>query len=158
MEQQLTGNTVLRVAYVGSHGYHGMVSVDPNSIPAQVCQSAALRHRAATAHEGHRCPGSAIHPRAGGAAESQSGRGFLLVHGRQHQLQRAADRSRQRLSQGLQIRGNFTWSKNLDMNSALTIAQGSNAAADDHGSQQSAPRLGAFGAQRRGAIQHLGHL
>ncbi len=31
-----------------------------------------------------------------------------------------------RLSHGLQLRGNFTWSKNLDMNSALTIAQGNN--------------------------------
>jgi len=31
-----------------------------------------------------------------------------------------------RLTKGLQFRGNFTWSKNLDMNSALTIAQSSN--------------------------------
>jgi hypothetical protein len=33
-----------------------------------------------------------------------------------------------RLSRGLQIRGNFTWSKNLDMNSAPTGAQASNEA------------------------------
>src|ERR1019366_8558063 len=31
-----------------------------------------------------------------------------------------------RLSKGLQLRGNYTWSKNLDINSALTIAQSSN--------------------------------
>ena len=30
-------NTALRVAYVGSFGYHGLLSVDPNSIPAQIC-------------------------------------------------------------------------------------------------------------------------
>ena len=31
-----------------------------------------------------------------------------------------------RLSQRLQFRGNYTWAKNLDMNSALTIAQAQN--------------------------------
>jgi hypothetical protein len=31
-----------------------------------------------------------------------------------------------RLTQGFQIRANYTWSKNLDHNSALTIAQGAN--------------------------------
>ena len=34
----------------------------------------------------------------------------------------------QRLSHGLQLRGNFTFAKNLDMNSALTGAQASNQA------------------------------
>jgi hypothetical protein len=33
-----------------------------------------------------------------------------------------------RLSRGLELRGNYTWSKNLDMNSALTGAQSSNEA------------------------------
>ncbi len=33
-----------------------------------------------------------------------------------------------RLTHGLQLRGNFTWSKNLDINSALTGAQASNQA------------------------------
>src|SRR6185295_1958600 len=33
-----------------------------------------------------------------------------------------------RLSQGLQFRGNYTWSKNLDMNSGLTGAQANNQA------------------------------
>src|SRR5881396_429550 len=31
-----------------------------------------------------------------------------------------------RLSRRLQFRGNYTWAKNLDMNSALTIAQAQN--------------------------------
>src|SRR5262249_18990049 len=31
-----------------------------------------------------------------------------------------------RLTKGLQLRGNYTWAKNLDMNSALTIAQAQN--------------------------------
>ena len=49
IEQQLSQNTALRVAYVGSHGYHGLLSVDPNSIPAQICASATAARRAATA-------------------------------------------------------------------------------------------------------------
>ena len=39
VEQQLSHDTVLRVAYVGSFGYHGLLSVDPNAIPAQICSN-----------------------------------------------------------------------------------------------------------------------
>jgi hypothetical protein len=41
VEHQLSQNTALRVAYIGSHGYHGFVSIDPNDIPAQICSNAA---------------------------------------------------------------------------------------------------------------------
>jgi hypothetical protein len=41
VERQLTSNMALRVAYVGSFGYHGLLNVDPNSIPAQVCVNSA---------------------------------------------------------------------------------------------------------------------
>src|SRR5208337_628021 len=32
VEQRLSHNTVLRIAYVGSFGYHGFLSIDPNTI------------------------------------------------------------------------------------------------------------------------------
>src|SRR6202042_3442379 len=41
VEQQLDKSTALRVAYVGSHGYHGYVSVDENAIPSQICSNPA---------------------------------------------------------------------------------------------------------------------
>ena len=41
VEQQLSSNTALRVAYVGSFGYHGLLSIDPNTIPAQMCSNAS---------------------------------------------------------------------------------------------------------------------
>ena len=41
VEQQLSRNMSLRVAYVGSHGYHGLLSIDPNTIPAQTCENAS---------------------------------------------------------------------------------------------------------------------
>ena len=40
VEQELTRDTALRVAYVGSHGYHGFLSIDPNTIPTQICSNA----------------------------------------------------------------------------------------------------------------------
>src|SRR3569623_754743 len=41
IQRQLDQNTALRVAYVGSHGYHGLLNVDPNTIPAATCTNAA---------------------------------------------------------------------------------------------------------------------
>src|SRR5207249_11782882 len=41
IEQQLGRNMALRVAYAGSFGYHGLLSIDPNSVPAQICSSAS---------------------------------------------------------------------------------------------------------------------
>jgi len=37
IEQQLDRNTSLRIGYVGSFGFHQLVSIDPNSIPPQIC-------------------------------------------------------------------------------------------------------------------------
>ena len=55
----------MRVAYVGSHGYHGLLSVDPNSIPAQICASAAGCISGGTPgapDQGHGAAGRAVHP------------------------------------------------------------------------------------------------
>src|SRR6185312_15850811 len=41
VEQQLTSNTSLRVAYVGSFAVHELLSIDPNTIPAQICSNPA---------------------------------------------------------------------------------------------------------------------
>src|SRR2546428_552159 len=40
IEQEFSSNMALRVGYVGSFGYHGLLSVDPNTVPAQICSSA----------------------------------------------------------------------------------------------------------------------
>jgi len=41
IEQGITSNMSLRIAYVGSHGYHETDSDNPNTIPPQVCANAA---------------------------------------------------------------------------------------------------------------------
>ncbi len=100
IERQLTASTALRVSYVGSFGYHGLLSVDPNDIPAQICSSAAGCQAggaatsgtpATAANQSHVAQGAQYIP-GGHAAQSVPWRGLLLVHRGQQQVQRAADR------------------------------------------------------------------
>ncbi len=81
IEQQLSQSTVLRIAYVGSHGYHGLLNIDPNSIPAQLSNRdlhcRRQRHGQRHGPSGHMVYTGAVHE-----AQSLSGRGLLLVYGR----------------------------------------------------------------------------
>ena len=128
VEQELTNNMVLRVSYVGSHGYHGLVSVDPNSIPAQVCGSTTCTSGGNGTARGT-VPDDAVYiPVSASRPNPYLGAGFFwYTEGNTSYNALQIDVTR-RLSKGLQVRGNFTWSRNLDMNSALTGAQGSNQA------------------------------
>jgi len=126
IEQQLTRNTSLRLAYVGSFATHEFLSIDPNSIMPQICA-------AATCTAGG-TPGTTTSTVAQGTLyvpvqsrpnPSLSGGFFWLTEGNSSYNALQADVIH-RLGKSLQIRGNFTWAKNLDINSALTIAQGAN--------------------------------
>jgi hypothetical protein len=128
IERQLSQNTVLRIAYVGSHGYHGLVSVDPNSIPAQVCATATCTSGGNGTATGTVSQGTLYIPVQGTRPNPYLGAGFFwYTEGNSSYNALQIDMSR-RLSKGLQVRGNVTWSKNLDMNSAPTGAQASNQA------------------------------
>ncbi len=129
LEQQITSNLALRVAYVGSFGYHGFVSVDTNSIPAQICNVAAGctaggtpgTTRATVPQGAEYIPiGTRPNPYLAGAFMWHS-EGNSSYNSLQTEVVR-------RLTKGVQMRGNFTWSKNLDVNSALTGAQSNNQA------------------------------
>ena len=128
LEQQLSPNTMLRLAYAGSVGYHDLLSIDPNTIPARLCASESG------------CPAGGI---AGAKSFVAQGMEYIPVGTRpnpdlssgffwytegnsnynalQFELLR-------RLAQGLQFRANYTWAKGLDINSALTGAQANNQA------------------------------
>src|SRR5207237_9883293 len=41
IERQLSSNMAVRVGYSGAFGYHSLVSVDPNTIPAQICANSS---------------------------------------------------------------------------------------------------------------------
>ncbi len=120
IEQQLSSNTVLRVGYVGSFGYHGLTSIDPNTIPAKICTSAAGC--------GPGIPPGAQYIPGGGRPNPKISAGFFWYtegNTSYHALQVDVVR---RLTKGFEVRGNFTWSKDLDTNSALTGAQANNQA------------------------------
>jgi hypothetical protein len=134
LEQQLSSNMALRVSYVGSHGYHGLLSVDPNSIPAQVCGNAS------GCTSGGVCTattcgtttalvpmGTVYIPSGKRPNPNLSGGFFWYTEGNSSYNGLLVDVTR-RMTNGLQLRGNFTWSKSLDMNSGLTGAQASNQA------------------------------
>ena len=131
LEQQLSHNTSLRVAYVGSFGVHELLSVDPNTIAAQICNLPAG------------CPSGGI-----GTAKSSVAQGtqyipiptngkrpnqylssgfFWYTEGNSSYNALQVDVSH-RMSKGLEFRGNYTWAKNLDINSGLTGAQANNQA------------------------------
>jgi hypothetical protein len=134
VERQLNSTTTLRASYVGSFGYHGLLSVDPNDIPAQVCSAAGGctaggaapgGTAAVAASQSHVAQGAQYIP-VGTRPNPYLGAGFFWYtegNSRYNALQTDVSH---RLSQGLQIRANYTWSKNMDMNSGLTGAQSQN--------------------------------
>ena len=128
LEQELTSNMVLRISYVGSHGYHGLISLDPNSIPAQICGSATCTSGGNGTARGTVPQGALYIPVTPTRPNPYLGAGFFwYTEGNTSYNALQLDLTR-RLTKGLQVRGNFTWSRNLDMNSALTGAQGNNQA------------------------------
>ena len=128
LERQITPNMVVRFGYVGSFGYHGFVSIDPNTIAPQICQSATcVSGGTPGTTKGSVLQGAQYIPIATRPNPNLGAGFFWYTEGNSSYNSLQADFER-RLTKGLQLRGNFTWSKNLDMNSALTGAQASNQA------------------------------
>jgi hypothetical protein len=136
IEQQLTQSMALRAAYVGSFGYHGLLSIDPNTLAAQICQNETGCQAGGVASNGKPAPASSQSHVAQGTQyipvasrpNPYLGAGFFwFTEGNSSYNALQVDLTK-RLSHGLQFRGNYTWSKNLDMNSGLTGAQANNQA------------------------------
>jgi hypothetical protein len=127
VEQQITTNMALRVSYVGSFGYHGLLSIDPNTIPAQICTNPAGCLAGGIGQFTSTVPQGAQHIPVSPTRPNQylSSAFFWYTEGNSSYNSLQIDVTR-RLTRGLQFRGNYTWSKNLDINSGLTIAQATN--------------------------------
>jgi hypothetical protein len=134
VERELGASTVLRAAYVGSFSYHGLLSVDPNSIPAQICAASAgctaggvatSGAPATAANQSHVAEGAQYIP-VGTRPNPYLGAGFFWYTDGNSSYNALETEVAHRLSRGLQIRASYTWSKNLDMNSGLTGAQSQN--------------------------------
>jgi hypothetical protein len=128
VEQQLDRSTVLRIGYVGSFGFHQLVSIDPNSIPPQICNSPSgcvaggIGKPTSTVPQGAEYIPVGLRPN-----QYLSGGFFWYAEGNSSYNALQVDVIR-RFTRKLQFRANYTWSKSLDDNSALTGAQSSNEA------------------------------
>jgi hypothetical protein len=128
VEQQLSHNTVLRAAYVGEFGYHGLLSVDPNAIPAQICSDPAGCSAGGNGSVAGLVPQGAQYipgPHAK-LPNPDLGAGFFWYTEGNSSYNALQVDVLHRFSNGLQFRANYTWSKDLDMNSGLTGAQAGN--------------------------------
>jgi len=127
VEQQLNRDTAVSLAYVGSFAVHELLSVDPNTIAAQICANASG------------CPTTSAPPiltvpqgtqyiPLGPRPNPNLGAGFFWLTEGNSSYNALEVNVTHRTSMGLEFRGNYTWSKNLDLNSGLTGAQANNQA------------------------------
>jgi hypothetical protein len=134
VEQQIDRNTSLRVAYVGSFGYHGFLNIDPNTVAAQTCANVAGCTAGGTTSAGAPVgaalqtlvPQGASYIPVGTRPNPFLGAGFFWYTEGNSSYNALQVDVTHRLSRNLQFRANYTWSKNLDMNSGLTGAQAQN--------------------------------
>lgn len=129
VQRQLDRDSSVRVAYVGSHGYHGLLSVDPNSIPAQVCTNPNGCQSGGVAPSlRSTVPQGAQYIPVGARPNPYLSAGFFWYTEGNSSYNALQSEVSHRLTHGLEFRANYTWSKNLDMNSGLTGAQSQNQA------------------------------
>jgi hypothetical protein len=137
VEQALTPNTVLTVGYVGSHGYHEMVSLDDNEPTPTVCPSLAcpgvypanfpapLAGEAIPAGTYYIAPGpngtaTPLANPALGAAWAWFSVGTSSYNALQVDVNH-------RMSHGLLLRGVYTWAKAMDDGDSLNATAAGNA-------------------------------
>ncbi len=117
VEQQLAPNTSLTVGYIGSHGYHQILSEDQNEPIPVTCPNPACPATLAA--------GTVYFPSTVKAnplvanTTSWVSTGTSLYNGLTVDVRRS-------FSNGLQFRGNYTWSKNLDDGSAWNTSVSGN--------------------------------
>jgi len=134
VEQQLTPNTALTVGYVGSHGYHEIVGVDANEPIPTICPAspcpAVFPASFPAPLAGSPVPAGTYYIPAGAPKANPSAtlantwtwfsRGDSSYNSLQVDVRR-------RFSQGLVVRGVYTWSKALDDGDSLNQTAAGNA-------------------------------
>src|SRR5581483_7258669 len=118
VQQELTANTVLTAGYIGSHGYHEILGVDANEpfpvvCPASPCPATYPSNFPAGIAGAPIRPGTYYVPTSVRAnpALANTWTYFSEADSSYHALQLDF---RHRFSQGLYLRGVYTWSKTID--------------------------------------------
>jgi len=105
IEQGLTNNTVLRVGYVGEHGYHLLDTVDVNTAIPTILSD-----------------GSKFFPAKSPRANPNLGNSRYELSNANSNYNALQVDLTQRLIYGLQFRVNYTWQKSLDIHSSSFLA------------------------------------
>jgi hypothetical protein len=121
VEQQLAPSTIFSVGYIGSHAYHELLSVDANLPTPTICP-------ATPCPAGY--PNGTLYYPSGAALENKAvwntthwfSQGISSYHGLQLDVNR-------RLSNGLQFRGVYTFSKSLDDGDSMNTSVATNSPA-----------------------------
>ena len=119
VEQQIAPNTSLGLGYVGSHGYHELLSLDANEPTPTICPAAPCPANLAS--------GTVYYPSGAPLANpslANTTTWFSEGLSSYNALQVDANR---RFANGFQLRGVYTWSKSLDDGTALNSSVGANA-------------------------------
>jgi hypothetical protein len=132
IEQQITANTTFTLRYVGSHGYHEIVGLDANTPVPTICPASPCP----ATYPGTFPAGLAGTPVPAGSYYIPAGRPkanptlantwtwFSLVDSLYNALELDFNR---RFSNGLALRGVYTWSKALDDGDSVNATTAGNA-------------------------------
>ncbi len=117
LEQQIARATSLTVGFLGSHAYHQILSADLNEPRYVICPNPACTANLP--------PGTLFYPSATKVNPALANTTSWFSGGSANYNGFVAD-LRHDLSHGLQLRANYTWSKNLDDGSAWNTSVSAN--------------------------------
>jgi hypothetical protein len=115
--QEIAPRTTLTVGYIGSHGYHQILSEDQNTPASVVCPAAACPAALAA--------GTVYYPTTVLANPTLANSTSWVSQGVSNYNGLEVD-VRHQLSHGFQLRGVYTWSRNLDDGSAWNTSVSAN--------------------------------
>ena len=118
IERQLDNATSLTMAYVGSHGYHQILSEDQNEPASIICSAGSICPAGAS-------PGTIYFPTTV-KANPQVANTTSWISGGSSNYNALEIDLRRNLARGLQFRGNYTYSRNLDNGSAWNTSVSAN--------------------------------
>jgi hypothetical protein len=126
VEQQITANTALRVAYVGSRSVHLIINADLNSIPPQICSNpAGCVSGGINAAHGFVPEGAQYIP-VGTRPNPYLAYCFCYESEGNSSYNALQLDLKRRFSQGLQFRVNYTWSRSMDDGSGIISSEATN--------------------------------
>ncbi len=131
-EQQLTPNTTLSLRYVGSHGYHEIVGVDANTPIPTICPAspcpAVYPSSFPVGLAGTPVPAGSFYIPAGTPKANTTLNNTWTWFGVGDSLYNALEVDfNRRFSNGLALRGVYTWSKALDDGDSVNATTAGNA-------------------------------